>query len=95
MLKGEAMLIKERLNKDELATSTTSNDWLKIFKQTYGLRETRITGEVDENTPRHLPTSKALQHVDGLLHFSVMENDATLTGLIVEVTDKVVCLKTK
>ena len=43
----KAMLIKERLNKDELATSTASNGWLEKFKQTYGLRETRITGEAD------------------------------------------------
>ena len=48
MLKEEAMLIKERLNKDELATFTASNGWLEKFKQTYGLRETRITGEVDD-----------------------------------------------
>ena len=48
MLKEEAMLIRERLNKDELGTSTASNGWFKIFKQTYGLRETRITGEVDD-----------------------------------------------
>ena len=44
----EAMLIKERLNKDELATFTASNGWLEKFKQTYGLRETRITGEADD-----------------------------------------------
>ena len=43
----------------------------------------------EENTPRHLTTSEALQHLDDLLHFSMMENDATLTGLIAEVTDKV------
>ena len=47
----KAMLIKERLNKDELATSTASNGWLEKFKQTYGLRETRITGEAD-NIPK-------------------------------------------
>ena len=32
MLKEEAMLIKERLNKDELATFTASNGWLEKFK---------------------------------------------------------------
>ena len=48
MLKDEAMLIKESLNKDELATSTASNGWLKMFKLTYGLCKTRITGEADD-----------------------------------------------
>ena len=42
------MLIKESLNKDELATSTASNGWLKMFKLTYGLCKTRITGEADD-----------------------------------------------
>ena len=32
-LKDEAMLIKERLNKDELATFTASNGWLEKFKK--------------------------------------------------------------
>ena len=36
----------------------------------------------EENTPRHLTTSEALQHLDNLLRFPLMENDATLTGLI-------------
>ena len=48
MLKKEAMLIKERLNKDELATFTASNDWLEKFEPTCRLYETRITGEVDD-----------------------------------------------
>ena len=48
MLKKEAMLVKERLNKDKLATFTASNGWLEKFKQTYGLRETSITGEADD-----------------------------------------------
>ena len=48
MLKEEAMLIKESLNKDELASFTASNGWLEKFKQTYELRETRITGEADD-----------------------------------------------
>ena len=48
MLKEEAMLIKERLNKDDLATFIASNGWLEKFKQTYGLCETRITGEADD-----------------------------------------------
>ena len=47
----------------------------------------------EENTPRHLTTSEALQHLDDLLHFSMMENDATLTGLIAEITDKVQNIK--
>ena len=48
MLKEEAMLIKARLNRNELAPFTASNGWLGKFKQTYGLPETRITGEVDD-----------------------------------------------
>ena len=47
----------------------------------------------EENTPRHLTKSEALQHLDDLLHFYMMENDATLTGLIAEVTDKVQNIK--
>ena len=43
----------------------------------------------EENTPRHLTTSEALQHLYDLLHSSMMENDATLTGLTAEVTDRV------
>ena len=39
----------------------------------------------EENAPQHLPTSEALQHLGDLLHFSIMEKDATLTGLIAEV----------
>ena len=48
MLKEEAILIKERLSKHELATFTASNGWLETLKQTYGLRETRITGEAND-----------------------------------------------
>ena len=51
VLKEEAMFIKERLNKDELAMFTTSNRWLEKFKQTYRLREMRITVKV-ENIPK-------------------------------------------
>ena len=47
----------------------------------------------EENTPRHLTISEALQHLNDLLHFFMMENDATLTGLIAEVTDKVQNIK--
>ena len=47
----------------------------------------------EENAPQHLPTSEELQHLDDLLHFSIMENDATFTGLIAEVTDKVQNIK--
>ena len=48
MLQEEAMLIKERINEDELAIFTASNGWLERFNVTYGLRETRITGEADD-----------------------------------------------
>ena len=48
MLKEKTMLIKERLNKDELALFTASDGWLEKFKQAYGLREVRITGEADD-----------------------------------------------
>ena len=48
MLKEKAILIKERLNKDELATFTASNSWLEKFKQTYRLHEMKITGEADD-----------------------------------------------
>ena len=48
ILKKEAMLVIERLNKDELVTLTASNGWLEKFKEKYGLRETRITGEADD-----------------------------------------------
>ena len=47
----------------------------------------------EENTPRHLTTQESLQHLDDLLHFSMIENDATLTGLIAEVIDKVQNIK--
>ena len=40
--------VNKRLNKDELAPFTVSNGWLEKFEQTYGLRETRITGEADD-----------------------------------------------
>ena len=32
MLKEEAMVIKERLNKDDLTSFTASNGWLEMFK---------------------------------------------------------------
>ena len=48
MLKEKTMLIKERLNKDELASFTGSDGWLEKFKQTYRLPEARITGEADD-----------------------------------------------
>ena len=34
----------------------------------------------EENTTRRLAISEALQHLDDLLNFSMMENNATLTG---------------
>ena len=46
-----------------------------------------------ENTPGNLTTSEALQDFDDLLHFSMMENDATLMGMIAEVTEKVQNMK--
>ena len=45
---GRSNVNKKRLNKDELATFTASNGWLEMFKQTYGLRETRIIGEAND-----------------------------------------------
>ena len=45
----------------------------------------------EENTPWHLTTSEA--HLDDLLHSFMMENDATLKGLIAEVTDKIQNIK--
>ena len=50
MLKEEPILIKGRLNKGELTTFTASNGWLEKFKKTYGVRDTRITGEADDIT---------------------------------------------
>ena len=47
----------------------------------------------EENTPRHLTTSQALQHFDDLLHFYMMKNFATLTGLGAEVADNVQNIK--
>ena len=47
----------------------------------------------EENIFQHLTTSEALQHLDDSLHFSMMKNDAALTGLIAEVTDKVQNIK--
>ena len=50
-LKEEVMLIKERLNKDDLTSFTTSNVCLEKLKPAYGIRETRITSKPD-NIPR-------------------------------------------
>ena len=50
MLNEEPILIKGRLNKGELTTFTASNGWLEKFKKTYGVRDTRITGEADDIT---------------------------------------------
>ena len=50
MLKEEPILIKGRLNKGELTTFTASNGWLEKFKKTYGVRDTRVTGEADDIT---------------------------------------------
>ena len=43
----------------------------------------------DENTPENLTTSEGLQHPNELLHFSMMVNDRTHTGLIAQIADKV------
>ena len=48
MLKEEAMLIKETVNKEEFSTLTASNGQSGRFKPTYGLRETRISGKTDD-----------------------------------------------
>ena len=47
----------------------------------------------EESTSRHLTTSEAFQHLDDLLHFSMMENDATLTGPIAEVAGNIYNVK--
>ena len=48
-VKRRSNVIKRKIkNKDELAPFTATNGWSEKFKQTYGLRETRITGEVDD-----------------------------------------------
>ena len=39
--------IKKRLDKEELNDLTASNEWLKSWKKTYGVRERRLCGEVD------------------------------------------------
>ena len=66
MMKEEAMLIRKRLNKNELATLTASNGWLEKFKQTYGLRETSITGSIMDRasarTNFRLRVKKHLEH---------------------------------
>ena len=46
----------------------------------------------EESTSWHLTTSEAFHHLDDLLHFPMMENDATLAGLIPEVTVTIIKL---
>ena len=46
----------------------------------------------EESTSWHLTTSEAFHHLDDLLHFSMMENDATLAELIPEVTVTIIKL---
>ena len=48
MLQEEALKIKESLNDSSLDSFTASNGWLEKWKSCYGIRETRITGEVDD-----------------------------------------------
>ena len=47
MLKEEVMLIKERLNKDNLNSFTALNGLLEKFNLAYGICETQIRGEAD------------------------------------------------
>ena len=51
MLKEEPMLIKERLNKDDLSSFTTLNSWLEKFKLVQEICERRIIDKVD-NIPQ-------------------------------------------
>ena len=48
MLKEEAMLIKEWLNKDDLAALTALNGWLERFKLAYEICEMWIIDEADK-----------------------------------------------
>ena len=64
MLKEEAMLVKEKRSKDELATLTASNGWLEKFKQTYGLRETRIIKYVVSQIDEGKNTSEIIEYVN-------------------------------
>ena len=45
------------------------------------------------NTPWHLTKSETLQHLDNLLHFSMMENETTIADPFAEVTHKVQNIK--
>ena len=44
----EAMKITKGLEKEELADFIASNEWLKTWKQIYGMIEKRLCGEAKE-----------------------------------------------
>ena len=51
MIQEEALKVKERLSSEEgqsFQDFTASNGWLESFKDSYGIRETRIVGEGDD-----------------------------------------------
>ena len=50
------MKIKESLKDSSLDRFAVSNGWLKKWEGTYGIRETRITGETDDIS---IPTVKS------------------------------------
>ena len=47
-VEGKSNIMKERLNKDELAMFTASNGWLEKFKQSGRLRKTRSNGKAND-----------------------------------------------
>ena len=48
MLQEEALKIKTELNDSNLGDFIASNGWLEHFKKRFGLRQTRIVGEVGD-----------------------------------------------
>ena len=50
MIQEEALKVKERLSEEgqNFQDFTASNGWLESFKDSYGIRETRIVGEGDD-----------------------------------------------
>ena len=67
----------------EVVTDTSS------VSQAVNVASDDDVNDQEKNTPWNLTTSQTFQHLDDFLHFSMMKNDATLTGLIGEVTDKI------
>ena len=49
-VEGRTNINKRKIKQSELTTFTASNGWLEKFKKTYGVRDTRITGEADDIT---------------------------------------------